>query len=193
MSCPAVPPRHSQQRSPQRSHGKHKREQVPGAPCLQTPQNWAWGKGERASVSLLSRVLSLLLIHGKMEAEEGRESLSSQQGMLPAARWDAASPELLRGTQTRGLKPAAARQGDPRSIPRFKMQIPPLYFGWRGQGLHFLPPPRSPRRSFPLARQFCSGGAAAGPGSLCRPFSPVKGPGRPGAGNRLWGSARSAR
>ncbi|KFW61404.1 hypothetical protein AS28_12632, partial [Pygoscelis adeliae] len=58
---------------------------------------------------------------------------------------------LQKGSQT-----ASRRRGRETrtSILRFKMQIPPLSFRWRGQGFPISSSPPPPRHSFP---EFCLG------------------------------------
>ncbi|KFZ58970.1 hypothetical protein N338_12009, partial [Podiceps cristatus] len=71
-------------------------------------------------------------------------------GMLQARSFSGC---LQKGSQTAGRSRGTETR---TSILGFKMQIPSLSFGWRGQGLPIsssLPP----RHSFPLPPQFCLG------------------------------------
>lgn len=120
------------------------------------PAELGMGEGKTTSASLLSSVLSLCLIYGEI-GRPGRVGGAFPRsrgwiGCCPGLglrRWDAASPELLRGfakgTQTSWRRGSETR----RSISRFKMQIPPLYFRWRGQGLPISSSPPLPPALLP--------------------------------------------
>ncbi|KFV52069.1 hypothetical protein N341_05929, partial [Tyto alba] len=70
---------------------------------------------------------------------------SGSAGMLRARSFSGC---LQKGSQNSG--PRRGRETR-TSILRFKMQIPPLYFRWRGQGLSISSSP-PPRHSFCLGR-----------------------------------------
>ncbi|KFP88201.1 hypothetical protein N311_03002 [Apaloderma vittatum] len=59
-----------------------------------------------------------------------------------------------KGSQTIGQR---RRRESRTSILRFKMQIPPLYFRWRGQSLPIPSSPPSPTLLPPFLPKFCLG------------------------------------
>lgn len=176
LSQTACQPRHGEQRPQRGELGPWETSPTPSSsqrtPASENGRDRAWGKGERTSISLLSSILfSLFLIYGKIGMQRRVErSLSSQRGMLPGAgsagmlRARSFSGCLQKGSQTTGW--SRGRETG-TSILRFKMQIPPLSFRWRGQG---LPIPSSPPLPAP-SPSFVSGGTVDATRSLCWPFS----------------------
>lgn len=127
------------------------REQVPSAPCLQNPAELGMGEGGE-NVCFLTKSFSFSFPNRwkNMEAKERGEEpflAAGDAAHCPAGtlRGRRFSGGLHKGTQTNCRRGRETR----RSTSRFKMQIPPLYSRWRGQGLPISSSARLPPALLP--------------------------------------------
>lgn len=137
----------------------------PGAaPSARQPPKISMGEGGE-NIYFLNKhcSFSLFLIYGKnANAKESREEPFFAAGDAARCR-DGGSAGMLQtqsfsGCLQKGSQTAGRRRGreSRTSILTFKMQIPPLSFRWRGQGLLISSSPRSDTPS-PFLPEFCLG------------------------------------